>query len=132
VPRRRESTSLTRCIIEVIHGAQIHEHGGSSGVRDGLLESALARPHRKWACAEKPDLTILAAAYTFGLAKNYGYADGNKRVAFMAGHVFVGLTGHEFDADETDVADTIEREAAGQVSEAVLAAWFRERLHPEG
>ena len=133
MPRRREPTWLTRRILDVIHDAQIREHGGSSGVRDdGLLESALARPQQKWAYAEKPDLAILAAAYAFGLAKNHGYVDGNKRVAFMAAYVFVGLNGHEFDADETDVANTIERVAAGQVSEVALAAWFREHLHPEG
>jgi death-on-curing protein len=133
MPRRREPTWLTRRIIDVIHDAQIREHGGSSGVRDdGLLESALARPQQKWAYAEKPDWAILAAAYAFGLAKNHGYVDGNKRVAFMAAYVFVGLNEHEFDADETDVANTIERVAAGQVSEVALAAWFREHLHPEG
>ncbi len=133
MPRRREPTWLTRRIIDVIHDAQIREHGGSSGVRDdGLLESAIARPQRKWGYAEKPDLATLAAAYAFGLAKNHGYVDGNKRVAFMAAYVFAGLNGHEFNADETDVANTVERVAAGQVTETALAAWFREHVHPEG
>jgi death on curing protein len=133
MPRRRQPTWLTRRIIDVIHDAQIREHGGTPGVRDdGLLESALARPRQKWAYAEKPDLATLAAAYAFGLAKNHGYVDGNKRVAFMAAYVFVGLNGHDFDADETDVANTVERVAAGQITETALAAWFREHVHPEG
>ena len=66
---------------------------------EGLLEAALARPQQKWAYAASPDLATLAAAYAFGLAKKHGYMDGNKRVAFMAAYVFLGLNGKDLDAD---------------------------------
>ena len=113
-------------MLDLVHDAQLREHGGLPGVRDeGLLESALARPQQKWAYAESPDLATLAAAYTFGLAKNHGYMDGNKRVAFMAAYVFLGLNGKDFDAAEADVASTMERVAAGGLSEPALVAWFR-------
>jgi len=128
---RRAPKWLTRRILDVIHDAQLREHGGIPGVRDdGLLESALARPQQKWAYADAPDLATLAAAYAFGLAKNHGYVDGNKRVAFMAAYVFLGLNGKDLDATEPDVANTIDRLAAGRVTEAALAAWFRTHLRP--
>ena len=127
--RRREPRWVTRQMLNAIHEAQVREHGGSTGVRDeGLLESALARPRNKFAYAKALDWAALAAAYAFGLAKNHGFVDGNKRVAFMTAFVFLGLNGHEFAADEPDVAATIEGLAAGRVSEAALVKWFRERI----
>lgn len=129
MPRRREPRWLTRRVLDVIHDAQIREHGGTPGVRDeGLLESALGRPQQKWAYAEKPDLAALAAAYVFGLVKNHGYVDGNKRVAFMAAYIFLGTNGYDVEFDEADVATTIERAAAGSVSEVTLGKWFRKNL----
>jgi len=124
-----EARWLTRRVLDVIHDAQLREHGGVAGVRDdGLLESALARPQQKWAYAEKPDLAVLAAAYMLGLVKNHGYMDGNKRVAFMAAYVFLSLNGYELMLDETEVATTVERAAAGRVRESRLAEWIRANL----
>jgi death-on-curing protein len=129
--RRRAPKWLTRRMLDVLHDAQLREHGGSPGVRDdGLLESALARAPHKWAYATKPDLATLAAAYVFGLAKNHGYVDGNKRVAFMAGYVFLGLNGQDLEAPEPDVVRTIEGVADGRVTEAGLAEWIRANLRP--
>ena len=118
-------------MLDAMHQAQLREHGGSPGVRDeGLLESALARPQHKYRYAAKPDLGTLAAAYAFGLAKNHGFVDGNKRVAFVAAYVFLGLNGHELDATEHEVVVAIEGVAASRLSEVALAAWFRAKLQP--
>jgi death-on-curing protein len=118
-------------MLDAIHQAQIREHGGSLGVRDeGLLESALARPQHKFAYATKTDWGTLAAAYAFGLAKNHGFVDGNKRVAFMAAYVFLGLNGYDLNAGEPDVVATMEGVAASTVTEAGLARWFRAHLQP--
>jgi death-on-curing protein len=118
-------------MLDAIHQAQLREHGGTPGVRDeGLLESALARPRHKFAYAKRADVATLAAAYAFGLAKNHGFVDGNKRVAFVAAYVFLGLNGYDLDAAEPDVATTMEGVAAGRMREAALATWFREHLAP--
>ena len=118
-------------MLGVLHDAQLREHGGAPGVRDdNLLESALARPQHKWAYADGIDLSGLAAAYAFGLAKNHGYVDGNKRAAFMAAYVFLGLNGKDLEAAEPDVVATIERVAEGRITEAALAAWFRASIRP--
>jgi death on curing protein len=129
--RRRAPKWLTRRMLDALHGAQLREHGGLPGVRDeGLLESALARPRHKFTYVDRPDFATLAAAYAFGLAKNHGYADGNKRAAFMAAYVFLGLNDHDLEADEPDVVTTIERVADGRLSEAALADWIRAHLKP--
>ena len=120
-------------MLDAIHDAQLREHGGSLGIRDeGLLESALARPRHKFAYAGRRDLATLAAAYAFGLAKNHGFVDGNKRAAFMAAYVFLGLNGQDLEAAEPDVVTTMERVADGRVTEAGLAEWIRDRLRPIG
>ena len=118
-------------MLDVLHDAQLREHGGSPGVRDDdLLESAMARPRHKFSYAERPDLATLAAACAFGLARNHGYVDGNKRTAFMAAYVFLGLNGLDLDAEEPEVVTTMERVADGRVTEKRLADWIRANLRP--
>ena len=127
--KRKEPRWITRTALAAIHAAQIGEHGGRAGVRDeGSIESALARPQQKWNYDNAVDLATLAAAYAFGLAKNHGFIDGNKRAAFMAAYSFLGLNGYDLDAAEPDVVTTIERVAAGRLSEAKLAEWLRAGL----
>jgi death-on-curing protein len=118
-------------MLRALHEALLRDHGGSPGVRDeGLLESALARPLQKFAYAKRPDLSVLAAACVFGLAKNPGFIDGNKRAAFMAAYVFLGLNGFDLEAEETDVVTTTEGAADGRVTENALADWIRDHLRP--
>src|SRR5437016_6283109 len=129
--RKAEPRWVTRQILDTIHDAQVREHGGAFGVRDdGLLESAVGRPRHKLAYAKRPDLALLAAAYMFGLARNHGYVDGNKRVAFLAGYVFLGLNGYDLDAPEAEVVGRVESIASGQLRESALASWIRGRLRP--
>lgn len=122
---------LTRRIVDVIHYQQIQEHGGSHGVRDDdAIESALARPRQKRAYDSGSDHADLAAAYAFGLSKNHGYVDGNKRVAFMALYTFLSLNGHDLDAPETEVVAMMLAVADGTLGEEELARWVRTRATP--
>ena len=128
---RRPPRWLTKAMVLALQRAQLAEHGGSPGLRDdGLLESALARPEQKLAYEPESDLATLAAAYAFGLAKNHAFVDGNKRAAFVAMYVFLGLNGYDFEAPEPEVVRTIERLAAGKVTERQLANWVRAGLRP--
>ncbi len=121
---------LTRVMLDVIHESQLREHGGSAGVRDeGLIESALARPQHKFAYSQS-DLATLAAAYAFGLAKNHGFVDGNKRSAFMAAYVFLDINGFDIDATEPEVVDVMKRVASSRITEPALATWLRSRIRP--
>lgn len=90
------------------------------GLRDrSLLESALD---------PEADLASLAASYGFGIAQNHPFVDGNKRVAFQAMYLFLGLNGYRVDAPEEDVVALILALASGQVDEAALAAWLRSHI----
>lgn len=112
-------------IVESIHLEQIRQHGGSRGVRDkGLIESALARPVNKWQY-EGADVFALAAACGFGIAKNHGFEDGNKRTAFVSMYTFLGLNGYDLDASEPEVVSVITAVADGTLPEAGLADWIR-------
>ena len=124
-------TWLDRPILEALHADQILEHGGSLGIRDeGLLESALARPQQKWHYEAHTDLSTLAAAYAFGVAKNHPFIDGNKRAALVAAYTFLAINGFELEATETEAVGMILGLADGSIPEEDLAAWIRSHLVP--
>ena len=123
----REPVWTTRAVLEAIHDAQLREHGGSAGIRDeGLLDSALNRPRNKHAYGEQ-ELSVLAAGYAFGIAKNHAFVDGNKRTAFVATALFLRMNGFDLDAPEPEVVDVMNRLASGKLSEAAFANWIRGR-----
>jgi death-on-curing protein len=128
---RHEPRWLSRSIVLAIHANQIDQHGGSLGLRDaGLLESALERPRHRFHYDPEADLPVLAAAYGFGLAKNHAFIDGNKRIAFQAIFVFLGLNGLTIDAEEPAVVTLMLGVAAGDVSETELARWLQHHTKP--
>jgi len=118
-------------LVEAAHFDQVRAHGGLPRVRDvGLLEAALARPRRRWSYRRRPDLAALAAAYGFGIVRDHPFRDGNKRAAFVTMVVFVELNGRRFVAPEGEVVTTMLGVAAGEISEAQLAAWLRRSITP--
>jgi len=118
-------------VLDAAHLDQLREHGGLPGVRDeNALESALARARQKWAYDKGADLALLAAAYGFGLASNHPYNDGNKRSAFLAMVIFLGLNGRDLDASEPEVVTIMLGLASGQLKESELAAWLRSHMVP--
>lgn len=122
----REPRWLPRLLVDTIHEELIREHGGSYGIRDaGSIDSALSRARNRWAYEPTVDLPVLAAAYGYGLARNHGYVDGNKRVAFMALYVFLSLNGLELEVPEAAAVSTMTNVAAGALSEEELAVWVR-------
>ena len=121
---------VSRRALELLHDESLAEHGGRPGLRDeGLLESALARPHQLLAYGE-PDLAALAAAYAFGLARNHAFVDGNKRVAFLATGLFLGLNGQRLVTTQADATLTMLALAAADLGEDELAKWLRAHIQP--
>jgi death-on-curing protein len=111
-----------------IHDERLAEHGGLDGVRDmGAIESAIAKPQHLAAYGQ-PDAAELAAAYAYGLAKNHGFSDGNKRTAWMIANVFLDINGYEIEFTAADAYVVVNGLAEGSASEEQLAAWFRKRL----
>jgi death on curing protein len=116
--------------VRAIHQRQIAEHGGLPGVRDeGLLKSALARPHSLLAYSEQyPDFAQLAASYAQEIARNHPFIDGNKRTALIAARTFLLLNGRDLQASQEDKYLTFMRLAEGVISERQLADWIRRNL----
>ena len=115
-------------VVYAIHDRQLAEHGGLDGVRDqGAVESALARAPNLVAYG-KPDAADLAAAYAFGLARNHGFADGNKRTAWVVARLFLADNGQRLHFDQLEAIRIMEAVAAGATDERSLSDWFRQRI----
>ena len=118
---------LLQQTIVAVHSVVLEEHGGAPGIRDeDMLASALNRPLDKYTYDTDATIFQWAAAYSFGLAKNHPFIDGNKRVAFLAGSLFLELNGYNFTAEESDAAFVFEKLAAGKIKEADLAIWLEQ------
>lgn len=125
---RREPVWVNQQVALAVHDRQLAEHGGAAGVRDeGGLGSALARPRNRWEYGED-ELAVIAAAYAFGIARNHPFVDGNKRTAWVIANLFLLLNGGALKFEERDAITTVERLAAGELSEDELADWLRTRL----
>lgn len=123
---------LEKKLVLALHDRQLAEHGGTTGVRDeGLLESALARPHQLYAYGEPvPDLADLAASLALGLARNHPFVDGNKRTAFVSYRTFLALNGAELNAPAEEKYLTILALAEGKLSAEEFAVWLRAHIPP--
>lgn len=116
-------------VVMAIHAEQLAEHGGAPGVREpSLLDSALARPRQIASYRKSADVSALAAAYAFGIAKNHPFVDGNKRAAYVAMRLFLILNGHDIAAPANERVMTMESLAGGQITEKALAQWVRRHL----
>ena len=122
---------LSRYEVDYLHELLVAQFGGLQGVRDAkLLDSALARPWRRWDYEPDADLASLAASYGYGLTQNHGYVDGNKRIGFMAMSTFLYINDHLLDVPEPEAVLVMLEVAAGERNEESLAAWVRERIVP--
>ena len=115
-------------VVAAVHDRQIAEHGGPEGVRDpGAVASALSRP-QNLAAYGTPDAADLAAAYAFGLVRNHGFADGNKRTAWIVARLFLATNDCRLSFEKADAVRAIEALAGGTLEEAQFAEWLRGRL----
>jgi death-on-curing protein len=112
-------------VVLAIHDQQIAEHGGTNGVRDmGLIESALARP-RNLAGYSVSDVFDLAVEYGYGIARNHGFIDGNKRTAYVVTRLFLVLNGHDLTAKATERVLVFEKLGRGELKPDEFAEWLR-------
>ncbi len=93
-----------------VHDEQLAEHGGLAEIRDpGAVRSALARPRNLASYEKCDDIAQLGAAYAYGIAKNHGFADGNKRTALVIADLFLMLSGYELTSSPAENVLTIWR-----------------------
>ena len=114
-------------LILAVHQMLLAEHGGLQGIREqALLDSALARPQQKLAYEKDISIFELAASYSYGLARNHPFIDGNKRISLTVAAVFLELNGYSLNATEAEAVLMFQRLAAGTLSEPELANWIRD------
>ncbi len=118
---------LKEAVVIALHDEQLAEHGGSEGLRDeGLLSSALARPHNLLSYGD-PSVFDLAAAYAYRIIRNHPFVDGNKRTGFLAAYVFLALNGWQLIASEADAVAVVLALAQGEMEEAEFSAWLQQQ-----
>ena len=121
---------VDRRLLTLLHDESLAMHGGASGLRDeGLLDSALARP-QNLAAYGSTDLAALCASHAAGLSQNHPFVDGNKRAAFLAVGLCLGLNGHRLAASQAEATVAMFGLAGGEFDEATFAAWLRGRIAP--
>ena len=109
----------------VLHNQLLARFGGLEGIRDeGLLESALYRPVQKFQYEPKSTLAALAASYSYGIARNHPFFDGNKRSALLAAIVFLEINGMKFNATEEEAVLETLALAGGERTEEEYASWL--------
>ena len=112
-------------IAEAVLGAPAETIARWPGV--GLAESALQAPAMGFGGVEfYPDVIDKAAVLCARLARNHPLPDGNKRVAYLALVEFLARNRVDWRPPSVEeTAATIERVAAGEMSERELADWLR-------
>jgi len=116
-------------VVLAVHDEQLAVHGGLAGIRDrGAVESALARPRNLVAYEACDDVARLAAAYAYGIARNHGFSDGNKRTALVTADLFLMLNGYELVSAPVENVLTILGVADGTLSEDELTGWIRKNI----
>lgn len=121
---------MSRAVVDLIHEDQRRLYGGNVGVlNDGGVESAISRARNRFEYTGA-DLFECAASYIFGLAKNHGYQDANKRTAFATGLTFLRVNGVRVDAVSIEAIQLMLDVATDVADESVIAEWLRERSRP--
>jgi death-on-curing protein len=125
----KEPTWVDERDARTLHAKLLSLHGGAGGPRDaGLLASALARAKQQFAYADKPDLITMAAAYTAGIVTNHPFVDGNKRVGFVVGVLFLESNGYSFKSSEEQAAQAVINLAAGELDEVGYARFLKQNV----
>src|SRR3954462_11960947 len=109
----------------------------------GAHSASMPTPTRRWQSERaglagrgdpgqsETDLAVLAAAYAFGIARNHPFVDGNKRAAFGAMIVFLGLNDVDFRVAPESATAMILALAAGEVNEEGLTRWIKDNWPSE-
>lgn len=118
---------LSREVVDLIHEDQRRLYGGNAGVlSNGSVESAISRARNRFEYTGA-DLFECAASYIFGIAKNHGYQDANKRTAYATGLTFLRVNAVRITVESTDGIQLMLEVATDVADEAVIAQWLRDR-----
>lgn len=124
---------VTEELALAIHERQLAEHGGGTGIRDqGMFESAMSRPLQLQAYGgDDADITALAAAYAFGLARNRPFVDGNKRTDYVVCRTFLMINGWDMVGALDDRYAAFVSMSAGEIGQQAFTDWLRQHVRPQ-
>lgn len=96
----------------------------------GNLESGLNRPRNVHLYRGTTDLVLLGAELLYGVAKAHAFLQGNKRTAFYAMTVFLGLNGWDVAAEDDIGQEELEAQIIALITDATDASAFADYLRP--
>ena len=109
---------------------EMHEHlvGANLLRRRELLESAVATPQATMFGEDLyPGLYEQAAALMRSLSQNHAFQDGNKRIAWYAGRLFLQANGVKIHATPVEVVDLFEQLATHTIDIPELVEFLKQR-----
>ena len=123
-----EPVWLDKALVLALYEDVVAASGGASGIfNEGLLESALARPINRRLYEGVDDILELGATYAVAISSNHPFADGNKRVAFIALGQFLIDNGAMLVADTDDATEIMLAVARNEIGIEKLTEWLRSR-----
>jgi death-on-curing protein len=111
----------------VFHRKIIEKTGGSKGIRDlNLIESALNRAFVTFKSKDLyKDIIDKIAAITYGLIKNHGFVDGNKRIGIAVMLFLLKLNELKIRCSQKELIKLGLGIADGLITEENLRNWIR-------
>lgn len=125
----RSWQSLIRLLLSDI--LKFHEQlDKATGIRDiGLIESAVNAPFQTFGGKFLyPSVEERAARLFFGLVKNHGFIDGNKRVALHALTVYLKIHGFNLNCSQAERIEVTLKVAASKISAEEFLAWLKLKI----
>lgn len=98
----------------------------ATGIRDvGLIESAINAPFQTFGGQDLyPSIFDKATQLFYGLTKNHGFVDGNKRVAVHTATVFLRLNNFVLRCSQDELVEVSLKIAASQMTVDDLKFWL--------
>jgi death-on-curing protein len=111
-----------------IHDLALALDGGVPGVKDKtLLESAIGRVGAELDYGDD-SLASCAATLAYGIARNHGFNDVNKRTAFIGMASFIEQNGMRFRCEENEQVEVFCALAQGCIEKTQLKAWIEAHI----
>jgi death-on-curing protein len=116
-----------------IHRAAIERYGGSGDILDpGKIDSAVAQPQMTFDGNDLyPTHVEKAAALSYSLACNHGFADGNKRTAFGALDLFLRINGFRISATPEEIEAAFVAISDHKMKRDEFQEWVRKHVVPQ-
>jgi death on curing protein len=118
---------LSAELVDLLHDNVLNPGELTGRAMNKSLEGALSRVDNRIVYGLIGDVFDLAAAYGLAISQGHCFNDGNKRTAFRAMEAVLGLNGIIMQFDTEAVGQIIIRAAQGQIDEAELGLWLRQR-----